>query len=81
LRRGGRLALLVWQEIGHNEWTREIFTALAAGRDLPAPPDPFLMSDPDRVRAILDGAGYTAGRVDGAQEHSGGLLFLLDRPA
>lgn len=38
LRPGGRLALLVWQPLAGNEWIREISGALAAGRDLPAPP-------------------------------------------
>jgi SAM-dependent methyltransferase len=61
LRPAGRLALLVWQPPGENEWFMAFTGALAAGRDLPAPPGgppPFSLSDPDRVRAILDGAGF-----------------------
>lgn len=62
-RPGGRLVLLVWQALEHNPWLVTIMTALAAGRDLPGPPDgapgPFALADPDRVRHLLTGAGYT----------------------
>jgi SAM-dependent methyltransferase len=62
-RPGGRLALLVWQALEHNPWLVTIMTALAAGRDLPGPPDgapgPFALADADRVRRLLTGAGYT----------------------
>jgi len=62
-RPGGRLALLVWQAVEHNPWIVTITTALAAGRDLPAPPEgapgPFALADPDRVRRLLAGAGYS----------------------
>ena len=69
---GGRLAMLVWQPPTDNEWIIAIATALAAGRDLPAPPPeapgPFSMSDPDRVRGLLEGAGYTAARCTAVSE-------------
>ncbi len=62
LRPGGRLALLAWQELPRNEWVRELFAALAAGRELPAPPPeapgPFSLADPARVRRILTAAGF-----------------------
>lgn len=62
LRPAGRLTLLVWQPYERNVWMREIVTAFAAGRDLPAPapdaPGPFALSDPDRVRGILTTAGF-----------------------
>src|SRR4029453_5800543 len=35
---GGRLTLLAWQALEANEWIVAIRTALADGRDLPAPP-------------------------------------------
>ena len=72
LRPGGRLVLLVWQPAHRNEWIREFFTALAAGRDLPAPapdaPGPFALADPDRVRHILGSAGFAQPRLEGLTE-------------
>ena len=38
MRPGGRLALMVWQELQKNEWLTVTREALAVGRDLPAPP-------------------------------------------
>ncbi len=62
LRQGGRLTLLAWQDLPRNEWVRELFAALAAGRELPAPsleaPGPFSLADPARVRRILTAAGF-----------------------
>lgn len=59
---GGRLVLLTWRPIDGNEWLREFRAALAAGRDLPLPPagapGPFGLSDPGRIRAVLDAASY-----------------------
>jgi SAM-dependent methyltransferase len=72
LRRGGRLALVVWQDVSRNPWLRDIMTALAAGRDLPAqPPDapgPFSFAEPERIREILGAAGFTHIEVDGIGE-------------
>lgn len=72
VRPGGRLVLLVWQPLTENEWLREIFTAMAAGRALPAPradaPGPLSMSDPDRVRWILTAAGFSSPRFDARRE-------------
>jgi SAM-dependent methyltransferase len=60
---GGRLTLLTWQGLADNEWLTEFRAAAAAGRDLPTPPPdapgPFSLSDPVRVRTILDAAGFT----------------------
>ena len=62
LRPGGRLVLLSWQPMVRNEWVRELTGALAAGRDLPAPPadapGPFSLANPERVRTILGAAGF-----------------------
>jgi SAM-dependent methyltransferase len=59
---GGRLTLLTWQPLPENEWFVAVSTALAAGRDIPAPPKdapgPFALSDPDRVSGLLTGAGF-----------------------
>ena len=68
LRPEGRLVLVTWQPLSGNAWIREISGALAAGRDLPAPPadaGPFALSDPDRVRALLGGAGFVDIQLDG----------------
>jgi hypothetical protein len=66
------LALLSWQGLDENEWIRELRGALAAGRDLPAPPPdaptPFALADPDRVRDLLTGAGFAGVEIDGAHE-------------
>ncbi len=62
LRPGGRLALAVWQPMSENEWFTSFVGALAAGRDLPAPPpdapSPFSMSEPDRVGPMLEASGF-----------------------
>jgi SAM-dependent methyltransferase len=63
LRPGGRLVLLVWQPLERNEWLQAILGALAAGRDLPAPPPgapgPFALSQPARVQELLGAAGFS----------------------
>jgi SAM-dependent methyltransferase len=62
LRPGGRITLLTWQPFADNEWLSELRAAMAVGREIPAPPtdapSPFTLSDPDRVRTILDAAGF-----------------------
>lgn len=79
LRPGGRLALLTWQPLEHNEWIRELSSALAAGRALPTPPPdapgPFSLADPDRVRTILDQAGFANVELEGASD---GMWFGHD---
>ncbi|MEV6488011.1 methyltransferase domain-containing protein [Actinoplanes sp. NPDC051633] len=66
LRPGGRLVLLSWQRPDRNEWIGAFARALT-GRDLPAPPpgspSPFSQSDPDDVRALLAGTGFTDVRL------------------
>lgn len=58
----GRLTLLTWQPFAEQEWMRTFRSIMAAGRDIPPPPPgrpgPFGLSEPDRVHAILDSAGY-----------------------
>jgi SAM-dependent methyltransferase len=71
LRGRGRLALLSWQPLPANEWAAELTGALAAGRDLPAPPPgapgPFALAEPGRVRQLLGGAGFTGIEIDPVQ--------------
>jgi SAM-dependent methyltransferase len=62
---GGRLNILVWRSIAENDWLA--MPKRSAAAHLPPPPDngqscgpgPFSMADPDTVRAILEGAGFT----------------------
>jgi SAM-dependent methyltransferase len=72
LRPGGRLALVSWQELARNEWLLLVRRSLAAGRSLPEPPGdapgPFGLSDPDRVRRVLDAAGFEAVDLVAVQE-------------
>ncbi|MFC6011994.1 class I SAM-dependent methyltransferase [Nocardia lasii] len=61
LTRGGRLVLLTWQPPDRQEW-RDAFTQALTGAMPPTPPPdapgPFSLSEPDRVRALLGGAGF-----------------------
>jgi SAM-dependent methyltransferase len=72
LRRRGRLVLVTWQPLPGNEWIREVAGALAAGRDLPAPPPeapgPFALSEPDRVRALLTSAEFAEVELESMSE-------------
>ena len=61
LRPGGRMTLLTWRGLQHNEWIREIRHALSDGQVKPPPPPcapgPLGFSDPNAVRPILAQAG------------------------
>ena len=64
VRPGGRLAFVCWQSREDNEWTTVPAQAVAAVVPLAppvpdAPPDGFAFQDPDRVRSILDEAGWS----------------------
>ncbi len=67
LRHDGRVAFVAWQRFENNEWLTEIFDAVAAGRELPAPqpgsPGPFGLADPDAVMQILRRAGFADERI------------------
>jgi ubiquinone/menaquinone biosynthesis C-methylase UbiE len=64
LRRGGRLAALVWQHVTKNEWMMTVRETLASGRDLPIPeigaPGPMGLADPHDVRDLLSRTGFEA---------------------
>jgi ubiquinone/menaquinone biosynthesis C-methylase UbiE len=57
----GRLTLLTWQAAERNEWIGTLASALL-GRAAPVPapgaPGPFSLSDPGRVRSLLETAGF-----------------------
>lgn len=63
LRPSGRLALAVWAPLTENPWMLELRNVIAAHFDLPTPPPrtpgPFAFDDPEYLRAILTGAGFT----------------------
>ena len=62
LRPDGTLALLAWRALQENEWLMKLRGALAVGRQLPMPPPdaptPFALAEPERVRTILESAGF-----------------------
>jgi SAM-dependent methyltransferase len=68
LRDGGHLALLTWQPLDGNEWLREIAGALSPGGPPQLPPPgtgPFSLSEPDRIRQLLTGAGFSEIDING----------------
>lgn len=60
---GGRLALAVWRSFPENPWGAVALESFDAGRGLPTPPPdapgPFALGDPERVLAVLTGAGWS----------------------
>jgi SAM-dependent methyltransferase len=63
LRPGGRLGFVCWQQLPDNPWMAIPLMAAAAHITLPPPPapdapGPFAFADQDRVRGILEGAGF-----------------------
>lgn len=64
LRPSGRLVFACWQAPSANLWMALPNRAAMAFFDLPAPPHdapgPFSLADPDRIRTVLDAAGFTA---------------------
>lgn len=62
LRPGARLAVLVWQARELNEWTLIFHRALTGSDELPELPatgSAYSLADPERVRGILEAAGFT----------------------
>lgn len=72
LRPGGCIAFLSWQAFEHNEWLTTLFDALAAGRDLPAPPagepGPFGLAEAEAVSTLLREAGFVDGHLTSIAE-------------
>ncbi|WP_020501608.1 class I SAM-dependent methyltransferase [Sciscionella marina] len=72
LRPGAKLTLLSWQPFERNEWLHALWSALDMGRDLAPPPanapGPFGLSEPDRIRAVLEPAGFTEVRITPVSE-------------
>ena len=68
LRAGGRLSLSVWGAAERNPWASLPAKALMehTGAPPPNPKDPgiFAMADPERVRSLVQGAGFAEPRLD-----------------
>jgi len=67
---GGRLGFVCWQSLPENPWM--LVPAMAAAQHvvLPVPtspdaPGPFAFADADRVRGILERAGFSSVAIDG----------------
>jgi SAM-dependent methyltransferase len=62
LRPAGRLVFLCWQAPHRNPWVMLPVGAARAHLELPAPvpgaPGPFALADPERVRGLLESAGF-----------------------
>lgn len=68
LREGGRLSFAVWQGPERNQWAFIPGFALVEGGHLP-PPEPgapgiFSMGDPERIRALVTGAGFADPEIE-----------------
>lgn len=66
---GGRLCFVCWQTLARNPWMLVPLQAAARHVQLPPPPapgtpGPFSLAEADRVRAILETAGFTGVRID-----------------
>lgn len=69
LRPGGRLAIVCWQDVFHSEWIIVPGGAAAEHVGLPdfgppGAPGPFALADEQRLRAILDAAGFGEPTLD-----------------
>jgi SAM-dependent methyltransferase len=62
-RKGGRIVFVCWRSPNQNQWVTLPMSALeglveAGGAKQADGPGPFAFADPDKVRAILSGAGF-----------------------
>ncbi len=68
LRLGGRLALAVWGALERNPFFAAVVGSLVRGGHMPPPdpgmPGPFSMGSPERIRELLDGAGFEEIQVE-----------------
>jgi SAM-dependent methyltransferase len=73
LRPGGRVALAVWDSIERNPWAALPALELRERGLVPAPqpgtPSPFALGDAERVRELLDQAGFADVRVEALDLH------------
>jgi SAM-dependent methyltransferase len=69
LRPGGRLAFVCWQSPALNPWISKPMEAVRKYVELPFgadpnAPSPFAFADPDRIRDVLAGGGFTAVAIE-----------------
>lgn len=73
LRPGGRVALAVWDSIERNPWAAlpglELRERGLAPPPAPGAPGPFALGDEQRLRAMLDEAGFAEVRVEALDLH------------
>ena len=74
LRPGGRVALAVWASVEHNPWasltTVELIERGLISAPPPGTPGPFALGDPQRVRALLEEAGFQEAQVEAIDLHA-----------
>ncbi len=86
LKPGGRLGFVCFQEREKNEWAEVVLSAVTPVlglRELPPlydpdRPGPFYFAQPDRIRSVLEGAGYAEVVIEAEQRklHYGGASTL-----
>jgi len=68
LRPGGRVALAVWGDLDRNPFFAALGMTLVRAGHIPPPdptaPGPFSLGDPERVRELLEVAGFTDVRIE-----------------
>jgi SAM-dependent methyltransferase len=73
LRSGGRVGLAVWDSIERNPWAaltgQELRDRGLTAPPQPGTPGPFALGDADRLRALLDEAGFAEVRIEGLDLH------------
>ena len=77
LKPDGRLAFVCWRPLAENAWMRVPLEAARPWLPPAAPPDPaapgpFAFADPERVRRILDGAGFADPQIERFDTQIGG---------
>jgi ubiquinone/menaquinone biosynthesis C-methylase UbiE len=82
LRPGGRVALAVWDAVQHNPWallpTLELIERGLTSPPEPGMPGPFALGDPERVRELLQQAGFAeidVQTLDVVQHHDSFDIF------
>jgi len=89
---GGRLAFACWQPLAANDWAAVPAAAMAEHVGYPpmmAPgaPGPYSLSEPGRIRAVLDAGGFDQVAIDGldgamwlGSDADDAYRFMTERP-